>query len=193
MREARVFAPARKLLARRISAYNPYRVQEQTMKTLLKIAGVILVCLVLLLVVLRITGLEPRERTPGLWLKGNLVTTPVTDWAFTDQVSSVEVQTRTWYLIPHSVTTYCVAYNGRLYLDSFYPEGVEYPHGRSWNENVARDPRVRLKIGNNLHDVTLAHDTDPSDKAAVLQLVAKKYPQLKIPPESRVQLYRVNG
>ena len=163
------------------------------MKTLLRIVGAVVVCLVLLLVLLSITGFEPRQRTPGLWLKGNLVTTPVTDWSFTDQVSQVEVQTRSRFLIPHSVTTYCVALNGQLYLDSFYPPGVEYPHGRSWNENVARDPHVRLKIGDSLYDVTLVHDTDPADKAAVLQLVAKKYPQLKIPPPERVQLFRVIG
>ena len=163
------------------------------MKTVLKIAGLIVVCVVLLVVVLSVTGLEPRQRTPGLWLKGNVVTTPVTDWSFTDQVDTVEVQTRTWYLVPHSVTTYCVALNGRLYLDSFYRAGAEYPHGRSWNENVARDPHVRLKIGNNLYDVTLAHDTDAALKTAVLQLVAKKYPQLKIPPESQVELFHVTG
>jgi hypothetical protein len=161
------------------------------MKTVLKIAGVVVACLILLLVALSITGFEPRERTPGLWLKGNLVTTPVTDWSFADQVSSVEIETRTWYLLPHSVMIYCAVYNGQLYVDSFYPPGVEYPHGRSWNENVARDPRVRIKIGNNLYDVSLSHDTDPADKTAVLQLVAKKYPQLKIPPESQVQLFRV--
>jgi hypothetical protein len=163
------------------------------MRTMLEIAGVIVICVVVLLVALSITGLEPRQRTPGLWLKGTLVTTPVADWAFTDQVSTVEVQTRTWYGIPHSVTTYCVSYQGQLYLDSFYPPGVEYPHGRSWNENVARDPHVRLKIANSLYDVTLSHDIDPADKAIVLQLVAKKYPDLKIPPAERVQLYRVNG
>lgn len=163
------------------------------MKTLIKIAAAVVICVVLLLVVLSMTGLEPRQRTPGLWLKGNLVTTPVTDWSFTDQVSTVEVQTRTWYLIPHSVTTYCAAYHGQLYLDSFYPPGVGYPHGRSWNENVARDPHVRLKIANNLYEVTLSHDTDPADKAAILELVAKKYPELKIPPAERVQLYRVIG
>ena len=163
------------------------------MKTLLRISGVILICLVLVLVVVSITGLEPRQRTPGLWLKGTVVTTPVTDWSFTDQVSTVEVQTRTWYLIPHSVTTYCAAYKGQLYLDSFYPPGADYPHGRSWNENVARDPHVRLKIGNELYDVTLSHDTDADDKTAVLQLVAKKYPKLKIPPASRVQLFRIVG
>lgn len=163
------------------------------MKRVLKIAGAIVVCVALLLVVLRMTGLEPRQRTPGLWLKGNVVTTPVTDWSFTDNVDTVEVQTRTRYLLPHSVTTYCVALNGHLYLDSFYPPGVDYPYGRSWNENVARDPHVRLKIAGNLYDVTLVHDTDPALKTMVLQLVAKKYPQLKIPPDSRVQLFHVAG
>ena len=162
------------------------------MKTLLKICGAILICLVLLLVVLSITGLEPRQRTPGLWLKGNPAATPA-DWSFTDQVSTVEVQTRTRFLLPHSVTTYCVNYNGQLYLDSFYPPGVEYPHGRSWNENVARDPHVRLKIGNDLYDVTLVHVTDPAEKAALRELKAKKYPQLKIPPDPQVQLFHVIG
>ncbi|PYU18569.1 MAG: hypothetical protein DMG30_27330 [Acidobacteria bacterium] len=163
------------------------------MKTVLKIAGATVICLVLLLVVVSITGFEPRQRTPGLWLKGNLVTTPVSDWTFTDQVSTVEVQTRTWYLLPHSVTTYCVVYQGQLYLDSFYPPGVEYPHGRSWNENVARNPHVRLKIGNNLYDVTLSHVTDPAEKTALRELKAKKYPQLKIPPDPQVQLFHVIG
>jgi hypothetical protein len=163
------------------------------MKTVLKTVGVILICVVLLLVVLRITGLEPRDRTPGLWLKGDLVTTPVTDWSFTDKVNTVKVQTRTWFLLPHSVTTYCVCYNGQLYLDSFYRPGLEYPHGRSWNENVARDPHVRIKIGNQLYDRTLVHVTDPAEKAALRELKAKKYPQLKIPPDPQVQLFRVIG
>lgn len=163
------------------------------MKTVLRIAGVIVICLVLLLVVLSLTGLEPRQRTPGLWLKGTLVTTPVADWSFTDQVSTVEVQTRTWYGIPHSVTTYCVCYHGQLYLDSFYRPGVEYPHGRSWNENVARDPHVRIKIDDKLYDRVLTHVTDPAEKAALRELKAKKYPQLKIPPDPQVQLFHVVG
>jgi hypothetical protein len=48
------------------------------MKALWKVLGVILACLVLLLVVARIAGFEPNGRRPGLWLKGDLVTTPVT-------------------------------------------------------------------------------------------------------------------
>src|SRR5438445_13164118 len=109
------------------------------MKTLLKIAGALVACLVLLLLVLSVTGLEPRQRTPGLWLKGPLVTTPVTDWTFTDKIDTVKVQTRTWYLLPHSLTTYCVAYNGKLYLDSFNREVLHYPFGSSWHEELTRE------------------------------------------------------
>jgi hypothetical protein len=58
------------------------------MTTLAKIVGAILVCLVLVLVVLRITGFNPtgdvpgRGNYPGLWLSGTVVNTPVTDWSF---------------------------------------------------------------------------------------------------------------
>ena len=61
------------------------------MRTLAKIVGAIVVCLVLALVVLRITGFNPigdtpgRGNYPGLWLSGTVVTTPVTDWSFVSQ------------------------------------------------------------------------------------------------------------
>jgi hypothetical protein len=147
------------------------------MKTLLKIVAATLICLVFVLLVLRVTGLDPKDRRPGLWLKGELVTTPVTDWSFTDKVRNVELQTRTWYLLPHSVRINCVAYNGQLYLSTVDPPGVDAPH--VWNVNVARDPHVRLKIGNQLYDRALSRVTDPAEKAAVLQARVKKYPQLK--------------
>src|ERR1700677_845911 len=99
------------------------------MKTVAKIVGAILVCLVLLLVVLRITGFNPIGDTPGagnypgLWLSGELVTTPVTDWSFATQYRTDKVQTRTWYMIPHSVTTGFIVYNGQLYLTSNFAAG----------------------------------------------------------------------
>ena len=161
------------------------------MKTLLKVLGMIVVCLVLLLVVLSITGFAPHGNTPGLWLRGELVTTPVADWSFTDKIETANVQTRTWYLLPHSVTTYCVAYKGQLYLTSFYRAGLTYPHGRSWNENVARDPHVRIKIGNQLYDRTLALVTDPVERDAVNEAKFRKYPDLKLPPGGTIVLFRV--
>jgi hypothetical protein len=165
--------------------------QGAGMKTLLNVLGIILACLVLLLVVARVAGFEPHDRTPGLWLKGDLVTTPVADWSFTDKFQTVKVQTNTWYFIPHSVTTYCVAYNGQLYLTSVYRAGLEYPHGRNWNSNVARDPHVRIKIGDQLYDRTLSFVTDPAERAAVIQAKAKKYPQQKIAPGSTIKVFHV--
>lgn len=149
------------------------------MKLLLKIVGSIVIVLILALVVLRITGLGPQERRPGLWLKGNLVTTPVTDWSFTDKDQTLQIQTRTWYLLPHSVNAICISYNGTLYISSTYAAGLPpFPNGRSWNQDVARDPHVRLKIGDNLYDGTVALVTDPAEIQGVAASQAKKYSAL---------------
>ncbi len=161
------------------------------MKLFLKTIGVVIGCLVVLLVVLRITGFGPHARMPGLWLSGELVTTPVTDWSFTDKVQNVQLQTNTWYGIPHSVNINCASYKGELYLDSFYAAGMTYPHGRSWNENVARDPHVRIRIGNKLYDRTLVVVTDPALKEAVDEVKLKKYPTLKLPPGGTIVLFHV--
>ncbi len=161
------------------------------MKTLLKVIGVIVIGLALLLALLSITGFGPHGNTPGLWIKGDLVNTPVADWSFTDKIETANVQTRTWYLLPHSVTTYCVSYQGQLYLTSIYREGLVYPHGRSWNEDVARDPHVRIKLGNQLYDRTLSRVTDETLRQEVLAAKRKKYPQQKIPATSTVILFHV--
>jgi hypothetical protein len=139
------------------------------MKTLGKIIVGIVVCLLLALLVLRITGLNPNGTRPGLWLTGNLVTTPVADWSFADKIQTIQIQTRTWYLLPHSVNIGCAYYNGHLYVGSIHVRpGVKY----RWNDDVLRDPRVRLKIGDQLYDRTLSYVTDPAEKTAVMQ---KKY------------------
>lgn len=161
------------------------------MKTLLKVAGAIVVCLAVLAIVLRITGFGPDQRRPGLWLGGHVVTTPVRDWSFADKYQTLEIQTQTPYLIPHSVTTYLVVYNGQLYVTSVYGAGLQYPYGRTWNEDVARDPHVRLKIGDELYDCTLVHITDPALAAPVIAAKLKRYPQLRVPAHGSVQVFHV--
>jgi hypothetical protein len=154
------------------------------MKTLAKILGGILVCLVVVVVVLRFTGFNPigdipgPGNYPGLWLSGEVVTTPVTDWSFASQFKTDKVQTRTLYLIPHSVTTGHIVHNGQLYLTSNFAAGVPFPQGKSWVKNVMRDPHVRLKFGDNLYDCVLSHVTDPDERAAVLGERAKQNPQI---------------
>lgn len=133
---------------------------------------VVLALVIAVLVTLSIVGLAPRDRRAGLWLPGELVTTPVDDWSFTDAFPEIHLQTRTRYLIPHSVTVQCAQVEGRLYIASFHMGGPR----RRWNQNVQRDPRVRLGIGNRLYDRTAIPLTDPTDIDTVFRAYAAKYP-----------------
>jgi hypothetical protein len=155
---------------------------------LLKIAGGILVCVALLLVIFRITGLNPHDRIPGLWLSGELVTTPVTDWSFLDTVPNIKIQTQSRFLLPHSVTINCLNYNGQFYVSSTHPASG----ARSWDANVMRDPHVRIKIGDKLYDRTLVLVTDPAEKEAVVRVREKKY-QLKVPADASIDVFHVIG
>ena len=164
------------------------------MNKLVKIVGSIVIVLVAVLLLMSVTGFEPKDcpptdryfscKMPGLWLKGEPVTTPVTDWSFTDQIPQIKIQTQTPFLLPHSVKIWCAVYNGNLYVTSY--------RGRQWVENIVRDPNVRLKIGDKVFDRTLAMVNDPAEKAAVLQAKGKKYPQWKVPAVSASTVFRVN-
>jgi hypothetical protein len=136
------------------------------MKIFLRVVIAVLALLAVALVVLRVTGLNPRGPRPGLWLSGNVVAAPVTDWSFADRYPTIEVQTRTWYFVPHSVTIWCVSYQKHLYLQAI---------GKTWSGNVVRDPRVRVKIGSQLYDGTAAYITDPSEYFGVEANMAQKY------------------
>jgi hypothetical protein len=152
------------------------------MKKIAKTAGITLLLIVGGgLASLRLFGFAPSDLRPGLWLTGERVTEPVTDWSFTEDHQEIFVQTRTPYLIPHSVTTYCASYEGDLYLFSAYYQGGVFPNERGWNRNVMRDPRVRLKIGDRLYDQTVMHVTDAATRAAVHANAVAKYPQWTSP------------
>ena len=161
------------------------------MKKPLIVAGTVVVCLVAALIVLRRVGLDPRGDWPGLWLRGEVVLTPVSDWSFTDKYQTIFVETRSWYGLPHSVTVGCTAYAGRLYVGSSYPQGVEFPGGRLWNKNVMRDPRVRLKIGTKIYERTLTLVTDATEKDAVLAGTDKKTRRAPSEDKSRLHVFRV--
>ena len=119
---------------------------------------------------------EPSDRRPGTWLSGDVVAQPVSDWSFTADAMEVYVETRTWYGVPHSVTTVCATTGDTLYIPSVYAEGDEFPDTRFWNRNVVRDPRVRVKIGNRVYDRTAVVVTDPAERDVALRAFATKYP-----------------
>jgi hypothetical protein len=96
---------------------------------------------------------------------------------------------QTWYLLPHSININCLDYNGQLYLVSVYPAGTRH----SWNDNVMRDPLVRIKIGDQLYDRTLSVVTDAAEQDGVLQARYKRYPELKVPANATIHVLHVVG
>ena len=149
------------------------------MKKALKISLLVLGILVVVpLLVLRVTGLEPRfiapetqayadsGRTagPGLWLKGDVVREPVKNWYWVREVDHpvrehfIMMETNTWYGIPHSVTVRLNPRGDKLYLVGTAQGarlGKEFPDGKAWWKNVMRDPRVRMKIDGKIYEMTL--------------------------------------
>jgi hypothetical protein len=154
---------------------------------LLAVAGLVVVALV----TLRVTGLEPpyvdpgseefvksgRTTWPGLWLSGEVVHEPVTNWDWVDQVNdpirknTIMLETGTWYGIPHSVTINLTARGDKLYIggtEQDFRLAKEFPHSKAWWANIVRDPRVRMKIGGKIYEMTVVLITDRSEVAQLL-------------------------
>lgn len=149
--------------------------------------------LVVSVLTLRVTGLEPRYidpasaafaeagRTawPGLWLKGEVVREPVTEWDWTNQVNdpirgnSIMLETRTWYGIPHSVTINLVPLGDTLYISGSQQDSrvlQTFPDAKSWWANIERDPRIRMKIDGKLYEMTAVL---LADRAEIVELFGR--------------------
>ena len=84
--------------------------------------------------------IDPDERRPGTRLSADLAEVQDTDWAFLAGPTQIYLETRTPYLIPHSITAVAFATNGVLYV------GCLACDTKYWQSNVARDNHVRLQI-----------------------------------------------
>jgi hypothetical protein len=154
---------------------------------------------VVTLLTLRVTGLEPayvdpsseefaksgRTTRPGFWLTGEVVREPVTNWDWVNKVNdpirknTIVLETRTWYGIPHSVTINIVGRGDKLYVQGSERDfrlQKKFPYSKAWWANVERDPRVRMKIGGRIYEMTLVliHD-----RAEVAQLQRGRDPVTK--------------
>lgn len=113
-------------------------------------------------------GCEPQDRTPGLWLRGEAAEFPA-DWRFVDDQMEIAIQVSTPYLLPHSVTIWCVEVDGRLYVAAGRADTKNWP---GW---VDADPNVRLKIEGRLYDVSLVALSERGEIQSVQAAYAAKY------------------
>jgi hypothetical protein len=137
----------------------------------------------------------------GFRLTGDLVKTPVTDWSFTDSILTIQIETRTWYFLPHFVRTYIARNGEQLYLFSEYfppkpgqpDHRDEFPNARFWNRMVVRDPHIRVKIGNRLFQMRAYPLKDPAQVAVAREAFLSKYQDVRqgqgIPEARRAKLY----
>ena len=170
-----------------------------------KIAGLVIVVLVVVLFALNFTIMRSSPSLPGNYnnlahylvrmrrgeigflLTGDVVNTPVTDWSFTDSIPHVQIQTHTSYLLPHFLTTDIARVGEQLYLVSEYfaPEPgkpdtrEDFPQARFWNRMVVRDPRIRVKIGSQLFDMRAYPLTDPAEIEAARTALLSKYTDVR--------------
>ncbi len=130
----------------------------------------------LLVVVVLVLGVacDPVDRRPGVWLTGEVAPTPE-NWAFTSDHQEVFVETATWYGVPHSVTTVVAVARGRLYVPSIYEQPIEFPGTKLWNKNIARNPEVRLKIGEAVYELRAEQVTDEAEFRRGFEALADKY------------------
>jgi len=144
---------------------------------------IILAGVVVTLLILRVTGFDPpyldarseefaeRGRTgyPGLWLSGEVVREPVSNWEWINEVNdpvrgnTIMLETQTWYGIPHSVVINALPRGDKLYFsgsESGDRLQREFPYSKRWWTNIERDPRVRMKIDGNIYEMTVVHMAD---------------------------------
>lgn len=110
----------------------------------------------------------PCERTPGGWLLGDEVDTPVDDWSFanTEPLCQVQVSRGLW---PHAINLNCMAVpDGRLYLSCASCDG------KAWSTAALKDPAARLRVGERVYPVTLQRVEDPAELDQAWQARARK-------------------
>ncbi len=114
-------------------------------------------------------SIEPSDQRPGLGLSGEVNNQPVRDWSFASDAKEIFIETATAYFIPHSVTIWCLALGNQLYVGAYNADN------KRWVANVARDPNVRLKIGNKIYEQRLKPIANAATIAILDQGYARKY------------------
>ena len=119
-------------------------------------------------------GCQPKDESPGLWLRGESVEAHLDDWRFTKDIEEIFIETRPWYGLRHSTTIWCVELDGKLYVGSYGDQK------KAWEKNIARNPEARLRIAGKIYRVKLTPVTDPDLTDALHAVYAQKYDMVEV-------------
>jgi hypothetical protein len=111
-------------------------------------------------------GCGPLVMVPGGELSGTVKPVPG-DWSFTDSVETVQLETRPED--PYSVNVWGVAAGGGFYIASGRGESA------AWAKHIAADPRVRLRVGEDVYELSAVRTTDEVEMAAFIEAAKRKY------------------
>ena len=123
----------------------------------------------ILCIALLATSCQPKDVRPGTWIRGEPVEIHIADWAFTNDIEEIFIETRPWYLVPHSTTIWCVELDGRLYIGSYGDEK------KAWERNITRNPDAKIAVAGRTYEVTATPVIDPEVAASLVTCYARKY------------------
>jgi len=121
-------------------------------------------------------GCGPLVMIPGGELSGTPKPVPA-DWSFSDAVETVQLETRP--ADPYSVNVWGVGMGSRFYVVAADPD-------TRWAAHVAEDPRVRLRVGEDLYELRAVRAEDPAELDAFVASLQKKY-DYEVDKEQRAQ------
>lgn len=109
-------------------------------------------------------GCGPIVMIPGGALSGTVREAPAS-WTFIDDVDTVQLETRPDD--PYSVNIWCVRVGDRLYVGG--------SRESTWTRNVAADPNVRLRVGEDLYVLRATEATSEEEAEGFLAATNAKY------------------
>ena len=113
-----------------------------------------------------LVGCGPIVMIPGGALSGDVTSLP-DNWAFTDEVETVQLETRP--SDPYSVNIWVVAVADKLYVVA--GSGME----TTWAQHIESDDRVRLRVGDAIYELRATQDNDEASRDAFLAGAKQKY------------------
>lgn len=112
-----------------------------------------------------LTACGPIVMIPGGELTGSVKPTPQ-NWTFSDEIDTVQLETRPGD--PYSVNVWRVGLGEAFYVAAGDAES-------RWASYITEDPRVRLKLNDELYELNASRVTDEAELDRFLAAAQRKY------------------